>query len=66
MANVQQPEMRRTETTSLTQSDTSAGGGRGVPSGGRREHRGPVPPDQASPYGPADRPVAERDDSDES
>jgi hypothetical protein len=57
MPNIQQPEMRRTETTATTGSDTSSGGGRGggVTKGG--EHR-KVPKDQVSPYGPADRPVA--------
>ena len=50
MPNVQQPEMRRTGTTSLTQDDTSAGGGRGAPSD-REDDRRPVPPDQVSPYG---------------
>jgi hypothetical protein len=58
MPNIQQPEMRRTETTAMTGSDTSTGGGRagGVGKGG--EHR-KKPKDQVSPYGPADRPVAE-------
>lgn len=64
MPNVQQPEMRRTETTSLTQGDTSSGGGRGRPSGGKgKEHR-TVPKDQQSPYGPQEGEVAA--DADES
>jgi hypothetical protein len=49
MANVQQPEMRRSGETRLVQdSDGPQPGGTGGPS---REHR-TVPPDQQSPYGP--------------
>lgn len=49
MANVQQPEMRRSGETRLVQdSDGPEPGGTGSPS---QEHRN-VPPDQQSPYGP--------------
>jgi hypothetical protein len=52
MANVQQPEMRRSGETRLVQdSDGPTPEARGSAGGGRREHR-PVPPDQVSPYGP--------------
>ncbi|MDG4833316.1 hypothetical protein O7627_29010 [Solwaraspora sp. WMMD1047] len=51
MANVQQPEMRRSGETRLVQD--SDGPDPGGPGGSRREHRN-VPPDQQSPYGPND------------
>jgi hypothetical protein len=63
MSNVQQPEMRRTETTALTNSDTSTGGGRDGGSTGGDEHR-KVPKDQVSPYGPSDRTAGGDDDED--
>jgi hypothetical protein len=51
MANVQQPEMRRSSETPLVQ-DSDGPGPHGT-GGSRREHR-TVPPDQQSPYGPHD------------
>jgi len=56
MANVQQPEMRRsgeTATTQQRQDDPH----QTQPSHGQHDKTGdrPVPPDQESPYGPASR-----------
>jgi hypothetical protein len=53
MANVQQPEQRRSEQDPLVSDsvkDTAANSG--PPDKGHDEH--PVPPDQRSPYGPQD------------
>ena len=49
MANVQQPEMRRSGETRLVQ-DSDGPAGRSGNAG--KEHRS-VPPDQVSPYGPS-------------
>ena len=57
MTNVQQPEMRRSEDNPTVQDSKGPGpGDKPKVRGGRAR---PVPPEQVSPYGPADRPVAE-------
>lgn len=56
MTNVQQPEVRRNEENPTVQDSKVPGPGSRVSvSGGEAR---PVPPDQVSPYGPAQRPVA--------
>jgi hypothetical protein len=56
MTNVQQPEMRRNEENPTVQdSKVPRPGDRVSVSGGEAQ---PVPPDQVSPYGPSQRPVA--------
>jgi hypothetical protein len=55
MTNVQQPEMRRSETNPMVQDSKEPGPGRPGARGGQAR---PVPPDQVSSHGPAPRPVA--------
>jgi hypothetical protein len=65
MANVQQPEMRRSGRDPLVQ-DNAKDRAQKVGSGGE-SGRGPVPPDQVSTYGPdatADRTETEQDAND--
>ena len=52
MANVQQPEMRRSGHDPLVQDHNEETAPRGAPRG--KGPRGPIPPDQTSPYGPQD------------
>lgn len=56
MTNVQQPEMRRNELNPTVQDSKGPGPGSRVSASGGEAR--PVPPDQVSPYGPAQRPVA--------
>jgi hypothetical protein len=63
MTNVQQPEMRRSETNPTVQDSKEPGPG--GPPRTRGEPGRPVPPDQVSPHGPASRPVASRGADDE-
>lgn len=67
MVNIQQPEMRRNEHNPTVQDSKEPRPGdpariKGGKGGGAR----PVPPEQVSPYGPAQRPVAHRDRDEES
>jgi hypothetical protein len=60
MVNIQQPEMRRNEQNPTVQDSKEPRPGepariKGGKGGGAR----PVPPEQVSPYGPAQRPVAD-------
>ncbi|HEX5543813.1 MAG TPA: hypothetical protein VFX60_20030 [Micromonospora sp.] len=63
MANVQQPEQRRSEQTSTVQE--SRGPRPGDPVNTRGGRGRPVPPGQVSPYGPSRRPVAEPRDGED-
>jgi hypothetical protein len=57
MVNIQQPEMRRNEQNPTVQDskEPRPGDRVSVKGGGAR----PVPPEQVSPYGPAQRPVGQ-------
>lgn len=56
MANVQQPEVRRSEETPTVQESRRPRPG--DPRNAKGGQARPVPPGQVSPYGPSTRPVA--------